>query len=201
MHGVRTVWEHHFLIEEHIEGNTPSWRRSSAACLGAGRRRPRKFEPEVDWAEIRTRLLAGIHAGATPERTDRLFPGGPRPLRHRRDRPRQRRRPGCPVRPAPHGRPRSPGEWTDWLAAAALRRDPAEAGGLFDGLPGTALVLTLLGRAEQGRELWDRAISTASPAPSADLFTGRAGIALAALLAWPAPPTAGNPTPGSSTPP
>ncbi|MFD5901458.1 class III lanthionine synthetase LanKC [Streptomyces microflavus] len=137
------------------------------------------LEPEVDWAEIRTRLLAGIHAGATPERTDRLFPGGPGLFAtggtdlangaagvlyalHRT---------GAPV----------PEEWTDWLAAAALRRDPAEAGGLFDGLPGTALVLTLLGRAEQGRELWDRAMSTASPAPSADLFTGRAGIALAAL--------------------
>ncbi|MFF0057184.1 class III lanthionine synthetase LanKC [Streptomyces microflavus] len=137
------------------------------------------FEPEVDWTGIRTRLLAGIHAGATPERTDRLFPGGPGLFAtggtdlangaagvlyalHRT---------GAPV----------PEEWTDWLAAAALRRDPAEAGGLFDGLPGTALVLTLLGRAEQGRELWERAMSTASPAPSADLFTGRAGIALAAL--------------------
>ncbi|MFF6893020.1 class III lanthionine synthetase LanKC [Streptomyces microflavus] len=137
------------------------------------------FEPEVDWAGIRARLLAGIHAGATPERTDRLFPGGPGLFAtggtdlangaagvlyalHRT---------GAPV----------PEEWTDWLAAAALRRDPAEAGGLFDGLPGTALVLTLLGRAEQGRELWDRAMSTTSPAPSADLFTGRAGIALAAL--------------------
>ncbi|MFF0260480.1 class III lanthionine synthetase LanKC [Streptomyces microflavus] len=137
------------------------------------------FEPEVDWTEIRTRLLAGIHAGATPERTDRLFPGGPGLFAtggtdlangaagvlyavHRT---------GAPV----------PEEWTDWLAAAALRRDPAGAGGLFDGLPGTALVLTLLGRAEQGRELWERAMSTASPAPSADLFTGRAGIALAAL--------------------
>ncbi|CAO0832923.1 Enterobactin exporter EntS [Streptomyces microflavus] len=151
--------------------------------LDASRRREAEvaalFEPEVDWAEIRTRLLAGIHAGATPERTDRLFPGGPGLFAtggtdlangaagvlyalHRT---------GAPV----------PGEWTDWLAAAALRRDPAEAGGLFDGLPGTALVLTLLGRAEQGRELWDRAMSTASPAPSADLFTGRAGIALAAL--------------------
>ncbi|MFJ8773115.1 class III lanthionine synthetase LanKC [Streptomyces microflavus] len=137
------------------------------------------FEPEVDWAGIRTRLLAGIHAGATPERTDRLFPGAPGLFAtggtdlangaagvlyalHRT---------GAPV----------PEEWTDWLAAAALRRDPAGAGGLFDGLPGTALVLTLLGRAEQGRELWERAMSTASPAPSADLFTGRAGIALAAL--------------------
>ncbi|MFC3236630.1 serine/threonine protein kinase [Streptomyces nitrosporeus] len=134
--------------------------------------------PDVDWAGIRTRLLSGIHAGATPARKDRLFPGAPGLFAtggtdlangaagvlyalHRV---------GAPV----------PGEWTDWLAAAALRRDPAGAGGLFDGLPGTALVLTLLGRTEQGRELWDRALSAAPPV-SADLLTGRAGIALAAL--------------------
>ncbi|MDT0495156.1 class III lanthionine synthetase LanKC [Streptomyces griseus] len=152
--------------------------------LDASRRREAEvaalFEgPDVDWAGLRTRLLAGVRAGATPERADRLFPGGPGLFTtggtdlangaagvlyalHRT---------GAPV----------PGEWTDWLVSAAYRRDPAAPGGLFDGLPGTALVLALLGRAEQGRELWDRAVSAAPPAPSADLFTGRAGTALAAL--------------------
>ncbi|WP_411079161.1 class III lanthionine synthetase LanKC [Streptomyces sp. cmx-18-6] len=135
--------------------------------------------PEVDWAGLRTRLLAGVRAGATPEREDRLFPGGPGLFAtggsdlangaagvlyalHRT---------GAPV----------PEEWTDWLASAAYRRDHREPGGLFDGLPGTALVLALLGRAEQGRELWDRAASAAPPVASADLLTGRAGLALAAL--------------------
>lgn len=152
--------------------------------LDASRRREAEvaalFEgPDVDWAGIRTGLLAGIHAGATPGRADRLFPGGPDLFAtggtdlangaagvlyalHRA---------GAPV----------PEEWTDWLASAALRRDPAGAGGLFDGLPGTALVLSLLGRPEQGRELWDRAMSVPPRTASADLFTGRAGIALAAL--------------------
>ncbi|MFC8224491.1 class III lanthionine synthetase LanKC [Streptomyces sp. NPDC057287] len=171
-------------------------RRRYALPAGAGPRRPgllsgmdasrrREAEvaalfegPEVDWAGIRTRLLAGIHAGATPGRADRLFPGGPDLFStggtdlangaagvlyalHRA---------GAPV----------PGEWTDWLAAAALRRDPAGAGGLYDGLPGAALVLSLLGRTEQGREVWERATS-AAPAASADLLTGRAGTGLAAL--------------------
>lgn len=152
--------------------------------LDASRRREAQvaalFEgPDVDWAGIRAGLLAGIHAGATPGRADRLFPGGPGLFAtggsdlangaagvlyalHRT---------GAPV----------PGEWTDWLAAAASRRDPADPGGLFEGLPGTALVLCLLGRTGQGRELWDRALSAAPPAASADLLTGRAGIALAAL--------------------
>lgn len=152
--------------------------------LEASRRREDEvaalFEgPEVDWAGIRTRLLAGIHAGATPGRADRLFPGGPDLFAtggtdlvngaagvlyalHRT---------GAPV----------PDEWTDWLAAAALRRNPAGAGGLYDGLPGAALVLSLLGRTEQGREVWERATSLAPVTASADLLTGRAGTALAAL--------------------
>lgn len=152
--------------------------------LDASRRREAEvaalFEgPDVDWAGIRTGLLAGIHSGATPGRPDRLFPGGPDLFAtsgtdlangaagvlyalHRT---------GAPV----------PGEWTDWLESAAFRRDPAGSGGLFDGLPGTALVLSLLGRADRGRELWDRAVSAAPPTASADLFTGRAGIALAAV--------------------
>ncbi|WP_329421177.1 class III lanthionine synthetase LanKC [Streptomyces sp. NBC_01693] len=152
--------------------------------LDASRRREDEvaalFEgPTVDWAGIRTRLLAGIHAGATPGRADRLFPGGPDLFAtggtdlvngaagvlyalHRT---------GAPV----------PAEWTDWLASAALRRDPTGAGGLYEGLPGAALVLSLLGRAEQGRTVWERATSLAPATDSADLFTGRAGTALAAL--------------------
>ncbi|MFF9639350.1 class III lanthionine synthetase LanKC [Streptomyces bacillaris] len=134
--------------------------------------------PVPDWAELRTRLIAGIHAGATPERTDRLFPGDPQAFAtgggdlahgaagvlyalHRV---------GAPVDPA----------WTDWLSAAARRCDPAAPGGLYGGLPGTAVVLSLLGRADEGRELFERA-AAAPPSASADLLNGRAGIALAAL--------------------
>ncbi|MEU2826471.1 class III lanthionine synthetase LanKC [Streptomyces bacillaris] len=134
--------------------------------------------PVPDWAELRTRLIAGIHAGATPERTDRLFPGDPQAFAtgggdlahgaagvlyalHRV---------GAPVAPA----------WTDWLSDAARRRDPAAPGGLYGGLPGTAVVLSLLGRADEGRELFERA-AAAPPSASADLLNGRAGIALAAL--------------------
>ncbi|MER7698923.1 MULTISPECIES: class III lanthionine synthetase LanKC [unclassified Streptomyces] len=134
--------------------------------------------PAPDWAGLRTRLLAGIRAGATPERRDRLFPGDPKSFAagggdlahgaagvlyalHRV---------GAPV----------PDAWTDWLVDAARRRDPAAPGGLFDGLPGTAAVLALLGRRDEARELYARAAAAPAPA-SADLLTGRAGTALAAL--------------------
>ncbi|MFJ4821695.1 class III lanthionine synthetase LanKC [Streptomyces bacillaris] len=134
--------------------------------------------PVPDWAELRTRLIAGIHAGATPERTDRLFPGDPQAfatgggdLAHG----------AAGVLYALHrvGAPVDPG-WTDWLSDAARRRDPAAPGGLYGGLPGTAVVLSLLGRADEGRELFERA-AAAPPSASADLLNGRAGIALAAL--------------------
>ncbi|CAM5306060.1 hypothetical protein SCALM49S_01690 [Streptomyces californicus] len=134
--------------------------------------------PEPDWAGLRDRLVRGIHAGATPERTDRLFPGDPEVFStggsdvahgaagvllalHRT---------GAPVPPA----------WTDWLADTARRRDPAAPGGLYGGLPGTAVVLSALGRREEGRELYERSAAAPPPA-STDLLSGRAGIALAAL--------------------
>ncbi|WP_335936715.1 class III lanthionine synthetase LanKC [Streptomyces sp. PTD5-9] len=134
--------------------------------------------PAPDWPGIRARLLAGIRAGATPERTDRLYPGdlagfatggacaahgaaGVLYALHRV---------GAPV----------PEEHVDWLVRAASRRAADAPGGLFDGLPGIALVLARLGRREEGRELLDRALR-APVAASADLRTGTAGTALAAL--------------------
>ncbi|MFI8883037.1 class III lanthionine synthetase LanKC [Streptomyces sp. NPDC053813] len=134
--------------------------------------------PEPDWPGIRERLLAGIHAGATPDRTDRLFPGDPAGFAtggvcaangaagvlYALDRA------GAPV----------PGEYVDWLARTAALRAPDNPGGLFDGLPGVALVLARLGRREEGRELLDRALRAPAPS-SADLRTGTAGTALAAL--------------------
>ncbi|WP_432103966.1 class III lanthionine synthetase LanKC [Streptomyces sp. bgisy091] len=135
--------------------------------------------PDIDWAGLRTRLLAGVHAGASPGRTDRLFPGGPDLFANGGTDLRNGaagvlyalHRVGAPV----------PEEWTDWLADTALRGNPAAAGGFFDGPAGTALVLTLLGRHEAGRELWERTGSAAAPSVSADLLTGRAGVALAGL--------------------
>ncbi len=135
--------------------------------------------PAPNWPELQARLLAGVHAGATPERRDRLFPGDPKgfatggtDLAHGAAGVLYAlHRVGAPV----------PAAWTDWLAEAARRRDPASPGGLYDGLPGTAVTLALLGRPDEGRELFARAVDAARPSPSADLLTGRAGIALAAL--------------------
>ncbi|MFH8515196.1 class III lanthionine synthetase LanKC [Streptomyces gelaticus] len=134
--------------------------------------------PAPDWPGLRERLVAGIRAGAAPDRTDRLYPGdltgfatggvcaahGAAGVLYALDRV------GAPA----------PDEHIDWLARTALRRAPDTPGGLFDGLPGIALVLARLGRREEGRELLDRALRAPASA-SADLLTGRAGTALAAL--------------------
>lgn len=125
-----------------------------------------------DWPAIRDSLVAGIHAMATPDRPDRLFPGGPAARTligghtfgygaagvlyalHRV---------GADIPP----------EYTDWLVAAADRdRDPRP--GLYDGLHGVALTLDLLGRRDRALELLERC----PPTERADLAAGRAGIAL-----------------------
>ncbi|TXS75046.1 class III lanthionine synthetase LanKC [Streptomyces sp. sk2.1] len=143
--------------------------------------------PAPDWPGIRERLVAGIRAGATPDRTDRLYPGdltgfatggacaahGAAGVLYALDRV------GAPV----------PEEHVDWLARTASRRAPGAPGGLFDGLPGIALVLSRLGRREEGRELLDRALRAPASA-SVDLLTGRAGTALAALRLASAPTSA-----------
>ena len=125
-----------------------------------------------NWPVIRDSLVRGIHAGATPERSDRLFPGTPLEpaviggyalgygaagvlyALHRA---------GTPV----------PTGYTDWLVAA-VERDHAPRPGLYDGLHGVALTLAELGHVSAAHEILARARTC--PTESADQFAGRAGI-------------------------
>ncbi|WP_440572511.1 class III lanthionine synthetase LanKC [Streptomyces sp. KR2] len=133
---------------------------------------------QPDWGRLRTLLTAGIHAAATPERLDRLFPGGPDGFASGGV---------CAAHGAAgvlhalrHADAEVPPEWVRWLADASLRRPPERAGGLLDGLPGAAAVLAALGEGDAAVELLER--TSAGPPPTgADLATGRAGRALAAL--------------------
>ncbi|MGW1178890.1 class III lanthionine synthetase LanKC [Kitasatospora sp. NPDC002543] len=127
----------------------------------------------------RRELVAGIHAGATPDRPDRLFPGdvagfadGGTGVAHG----------AAGVLHALHRTGADwPQEYADWLVAAVRRRAGRPgAGGLYDGPLGTALVLARIGRTEAAAELVERA-RTARPAREAGLFGGRAGAALARL--------------------
>jgi hypothetical protein len=131
-------------------------------------------DPVRHWPAIREQLVAGIQAAATPDRTDRLFPGDPRLFDggsgglaygaagvllalHRT---------GVEV----------PAEHVDWLAAAARRRMAGR--GLFDGPIGAATVLAELGRRDEALDLLTRA-RAGEPTTSAGLFAGQAGVGLA----------------------
>ncbi|MGA4960480.1 class III lanthionine synthetase LanKC [Streptomyces lavendulocolor] len=130
-----------------------------------------------DWPALRRALTAGVHSAATPERTDRLFPGAPEvftygghTLAHG----------AAGVLGVFHriGEP-IPETYTEWLLTAARRTDSKAGGGLFHGLHGTASVLADLGRREEALEL---ALRAAEPPPSAKgLATGAAGVGLVQL--------------------
>jgi hypothetical protein len=137
----------------------------------------RWFTGELSWPGLRDSLVAGIHAAATPDRHDRLFPGDPA----------QFATGGVGLACGASGVLLAlqqvgadvPREYTDWLARAALR--PAAArripAGLYDGLHGVAMVLDRLGRSGEARECLERAQAHAVPL-GVSLFRGRAGIAL-----------------------
>ncbi|MEI5101947.1 class III lanthionine synthetase LanKC [Streptomyces sp. PmtG] len=132
-----------------------------------------------DWPALRDSLVAGLHAMATPERADRLFPG-------------------TPNGPASLGGPsfgygaagvlyalhrvgaQVPDAYVTWLADAAERdRDPRP--GLYDGLHGVALTLDLLGHRDRALAVLDRSRALDARVVRPDLAGGRAGIALNSL--------------------
>lgn len=131
---------------------------------------------KAHWPAIRDAIVAGIHAGATPERADRLFPGDPQQFvtggltldcgaagvlyaLHQV---------GAPV----------PAEYVDWLTAAARRAPRVVRNGLYDGLHGVALTLDLLGNTAAALEVLDLARAGQTPRPAVGLAGGRAGVAL-----------------------
>ncbi|MFE9568178.1 class III lanthionine synthetase LanKC [Streptomyces sp. NPDC006692] len=119
-------------------------------------------------------LAQAIRASATPQRTDRLFPGDPRGLDDG----------GYNLAYGAAGvlyALRSAGQETDpdhvgWLARAT-RRAPAVCG-LHTGLHGAALVLHGLGHEQAAYEALDRAAPEVASATSPDLHAGLAGVAL-----------------------
>ncbi|MCF3101957.1 class III lanthionine synthetase LanKC [Streptomyces roseoverticillatus] len=131
---------------------------------------------DLNWPAVRDSLVAGIHAMATPEREDRLFPAtpaGPGSLGghafgygaagvlyalHRV---------GAGV----------PDAYVAWLVAAAARDTDARPG-LYDGLHGVALVLDLLGRRDEALAVLARCRPAEARVIRPDLAGGKAGIAL-----------------------
>ncbi|MER5355662.1 class III lanthionine synthetase LanKC [Kitasatospora sp. NPDC002551] len=167
-------------IRRHL-ARSPGDGRTPRPELGAGRAGTRALleAPVADWPAIRDSLAAGIAAAATPERTDRLFPGdiaqftqGALGLAHG----------AAGVLYALHatGAAVDPAH-VRWLADAA--RDRALPAGLYHGGHGVAYVLDLLGEHERASELLGRlgraAAADGEAAPG--LASGGPGIALTLL--------------------
>lgn len=122
-------------------------------------------------------LVDGIHAGATPRRPDRLFPGAP-----------EQQAPCGPLslaygaagvlqalKTVGHEVPR---EYVTWLADRAVAA-PVTRIGLYDGLLGVVEVLAQFGVDDAATALLDRCRPHIDGVVKADVFDGLAGAVLA----------------------
>ncbi|NBM20554.1 class III lanthionine synthetase LanKC [Streptomyces sp. GC420] len=157
------------LVRRLGAGREPFGEDRSAGLLAA---------EDPDWPAVRDSLVAGIHSSATPDRTDRLFPGDPQVFGtggfnlasgaagviwalHQA---------GSPV----------PAEYVDWMLSAARRaKDPRP--GLLDGLHGVAAALESLGRRDDALDMLDRARRLHDGLASPGLHGGLAGAGLGLL--------------------
>ncbi|GAB3000574.1 serine/threonine protein kinase [Amycolatopsis acidiphila] len=132
-------------------------------------------QPEPDWALVRKSIATAILAGATPERTDRLFPGdieqfqvggacfgvGAAGVLHALD---------------IAGAGRYP-EHEQWLLDS-VRREPPTRPGFFDGAHGIAHVLENFGHSDEAGRLLDESAGLVAQTNDHSLKSGLAGIGL-----------------------
>ncbi|WHT18323.1 class III lanthionine synthetase LanKC [Crossiella sp. CA-258035] len=132
----------------------------------------------ADLDRLREQITAAILASATPQRSDRLFPGDIAQfaedglgLAHG----------AAGVLHALHtsGCGRFP-EFEDWLLRALIRRGAGRPG-LFAGRHGIALVLAEFGHTGTALELIERAAASTEACAGADLYEGLSGIGLTLL--------------------
>ncbi|CAL9497310.1 putative SapB synthase [Streptomyces sp. enrichment culture] len=134
----------------------------------------------AEWPRLRDALAEGIAGTATPDRTDRLFPGdaeqffapeGGAGFAYGAA--------GVLWALAEAGMP-VPEEHTDWLTKAALELNEPQPG-FWTGLAGIAYALDRLGRADTARRLVDRALDETVRPRRGGLLDGASGLGLTAL--------------------
>ncbi|MFH9959541.1 class III lanthionine synthetase LanKC [Streptomyces roseolus] len=150
---------------------------STTPGASAASARPTAYWPgEEDGAAgltaLGARLARALTASATPERTDRLFPGDPAAL-HDGGYTLAHGAAGVLYTLHATGHPVRE-EHTEWLWRSARHAADARPG-LYSGLHGAALALDRLGRPEQALELVQRA----APTDDTSLYGGLAGIGIA----------------------
>lgn len=129
------------------------------------------------WVELRDALRTAIVASATPERTDRLFPGDPMQFF-----------PGGGINLATGaagvlfaldatGAGRFP-EYEDWLLKHAVEPAADTPAGFYDGLHGVAFVLDQLGHRQEALDIVERSLALLDDNLELGLRSGLAGIGL-----------------------
>ncbi|WP_435154397.1 class III lanthionine synthetase LanKC [Amycolatopsis sacchari] len=132
-------------------------------------------DPEPDWPLVRKAIATAVLASATPDRTDRLFPGdidqfqvggacfavGAAGVLHALDLTGGGRHP----------------EHERWLIES-VRRDPPARPGFFDGAHGIAYVLENFGHRDEATRVLDESAALVEQTTEPGLWSGLSGIAL-----------------------
>ncbi|HJQ47838.1 MAG TPA: class III lanthionine synthetase LanKC [Amycolatopsis sp.] len=145
------------------------------SVLGTRGTQVAESEPELERSLLRKSIAVGIQASATPDRTDRLFPGDIEQFRIGG---------ACfavgaaGVLHALHvaGAERHP-EYERWLIES-VRRDPPTRPGFYDGAHGIAYVLENLGHRDEADELLTASGGLVEQTRDHGLYSGLAGIGL-----------------------
>ncbi|MEI8407473.1 MULTISPECIES: class III lanthionine synthetase LanKC [unclassified Kribbella] len=130
---------------------------------------------KAEWSDVREALTRSIVASATPERTDRLFPGDIAQFRDGGGIDIATGAAGVLYALAKTGAGRFP-EYDDWLRKRSL--DTETGPGLYDGLAGVAHVLDELGYRQDALDLVDRTLADDWSSRELGLHSGLAGIGL-----------------------
>jgi serine/threonine protein kinase len=130
---------------------------------------------KAEWTDVRAALTKSIVASATPERTDRLFPGDIAQFRDGGGIDLATGAAGVLYTLARTGAGRFP-EYDDWLRKRAF--DTAAGPGLYDGLHGVAHVLDELGHRQDALDLVERTLADDWTTRELGLHSGLAGIGL-----------------------
>lgn len=134
---------------------------------------------EPDWDRVRTSMVQAILASATPERSDRLFPGDVYQF-SRNGLGFGYGAAGVLYALAETGHGRFP-DHEEWLLSAVRAGGSDQHVGFYDGLHGISYVLDRLGRTEDAAALLTAASQAELAEYSSDLFGGLAGIGLTLL--------------------
>ena len=127
------------------------------------------------WTDVREALTKAIVASATPERSDRLFPGDIAQFRDGGGIDLATGAAGVLYALAKTGAGRFP-EYDDWLRKQAVSATTGP--GLYDGLHGVAHVLDELGYRQEALDLVDRTLVDDWSSRELGLHSGLAGIGL-----------------------